>query len=279
MESEGWKSKTRKEWWAKSWTEQVLSFQPPLVSRGASVRSAETTALLRKWGDRSCMRLTLSGSFCTFWGSIIRQIYSQFHPISSPTNSACHSLSQGCGAWWSPDNIALPRRPNLGDRVAWSAPVYGMKCLITTYRTQMPNAHTFCGWPGLWVFGDDQIIGSTSRAHEHSFAQSWFSRNVECMEKTYNKAETLKEYRELETLKIISGQVLSQVVCEWESPHRWRHMRTWRFHPGHTPSLAQLNCIQGLSGPVWIYVPGDPLTQSPAGIINLWTLNSVLAWC
>lgn len=33
-------------------------------------------------------------------------------------------------------------------------------------------------------------------------------------------AETLKEYRQLETLKIISGQVLSQVVCEWESPHR-----------------------------------------------------------
>lgn len=162
--------------------EQVLSFQPPLVSRGASVRSVETTALLRKWGDRSCMRLTPSGSFCTFWGSIIRQIYSQFHPISSPTNSACHSLSQGCGAWWSPDNITLPRRPNLGDRMAWSTPVYVMKCLITTCRTQMPNAHTFCGWPGLWVFGDDQIIGYTSRAHEHAFAQWWFSRNVECME-------------------------------------------------------------------------------------------------
>lgn len=91
--------------------------------------------------------------------------------------------------------------------------------------------------------------------------------------------ETLKEYRELETLKIISGQVLSQVVCEWESPHRWHHMRTWRFHPGHTSSLAQLNCIQSLQGPFWIYVTRDPLTQSPAGIINLWTLNSILAWC
>lgn len=63
---------------------KTLSLQPPLVSRTLS-RDYRTSP---DWDDRDCPRRTLFASFCTFWTSIIRQIYSQCHRISSPKNSA-----------------------------------------------------------------------------------------------------------------------------------------------------------------------------------------------
>lgn len=63
---------------------KTLSLQPPLVS-GTLSRSYRTSP---DWDDRDCPRRTLFASFCTFWASIIRQIFSQCRHISSPKNSA-----------------------------------------------------------------------------------------------------------------------------------------------------------------------------------------------
>lgn len=159
MESEEWKSKTRKEWWVKSWTDQRI-WTGPVVPTASSLQKCFSTL---SWDcctspEMGWQKLHASNSIWPLFVLFEKASYDRF-----TANSTLSHLHQ-----------TVPVIPCLKDVEPGGPQI--------TYRTQMPNVHMFCGWPGLWVFGDDQILGYTSRAHEHAFAQSWFSRNVECME-------------------------------------------------------------------------------------------------